>query len=197
MRNFIAIVLAFLATPVFAQDGPQAIVEQTANELIEALDGRYDELAQDKQQLYNLVDEILLPRFDLQFAGAYVLGKYRRTATNDQKRRFITAFYRTLIERYAEGLLDYKQTNVDFLPFKPSTKPTRAEVRTVVTLADGTKTPVDYALRQTDDGWKVYDVTIEGISYLRNNRKLITTEIEKKGLDDLIARLESGSVDLE
>ena len=191
------LLLVFTSTSAFAQQTPQQVVEETANAILTALNGRHDELRDDPEALYNLVDDILLPRFDLQFAGAYVLGKYRRNANADQKKRFVTAFYRSLVKRYADGLLEYRQNSVEFLPFKPSTKPTRATVRTVVTLTDGTKTPVDYGLRETKQGWKVYDVVIEGISYLQNNRKIVTAEIAKNGLDSLIQRLESGSVDLD
>ncbi len=191
------LLLVWSSTSAIAQQTPQQVVEETANAILTALNGRHDELRDDPEALYNVVDDILLPRFDVQFAGAYVLGKYRRNANAEQKKRFIRAFYRSLVQRYADGLLEYRQNSVEFLPFKPSTKPTRATVRTVVTLTDGTKTPVDYGLRETKQGWKVYDVVIEGISYLQNNRKIVTAEIAKNGLDNLINRLESGSVDLE
>ena len=190
--------LTFAAHSVLAQQPtPQQVVENTANEILAALDGRHEELKSKPDELYQIVDDILLPRFDLQFAGAYVLGKYRRSASAEQKKRFIKAFYTSLSKRYADGILEYRQDSIKFLPTKPSTKPTRASVRTVVTLSDGTKTPVDYSLRETKNGWKVYDVTIEGISYLQNNRKIVTSEISKTGLDDLIQRLESGTAELE
>ncbi|MEM7281138.1 MAG: ABC transporter substrate-binding protein [Pseudomonadota bacterium] len=199
MKRLLAglLVLVFSSGIAFSQQTPRQVIEETANAILTALDGRHEELRGDREALYDLVDDIMLPRFDLQFAGAYVLGKYRRQATPEQKKRFVTAFYRSLVQRYADGLLEYRQDSVEFLPFKPSTKPTRATVRTVVTLADGTKTPVDYGLRETKQGWKVYDVTIEGISYLQNNRKIVTSEIGKSGLDNLIERLEAGSVKLD
>ena len=71
----------------------------------------------------------------------------------------------------------------------------RATIRTLVTLDDGSDVPVNYELRLGSGGWKVYDIVIEGVSYVRNLRSQLGAEIDANGLDSVILRLEAYGVD--
>ena len=139
-----------------------------------------------------MIDGILLPHFDIDYASILVLGQSARTATPEQRARFAKAFYNSIAHRYAEGLLNYTKGRVRVLPSKGDLNDKRTIVRTEVVLDDGKTLPVDYAFRKTQDGsWKAYDVIIEGISYITNYRNQVGAEIAKSGLDALIARLET------
>ena len=63
----------------------------------------------------------------------------------------------------------------------------------MVTLEDGTEVPVNYGMVNRDSNWLMFDVTIEGISYVRNFRTELNSEIQATGLDAVIARLEGES----
>lgn len=180
-----------LLTVAAVADSPVTVVEQGAQELGQKLEGRRDELKNDKQALYALIDEMLLPRFDREYAARLVLGRYWRSASEKQQQRFIDAFYRALLHRYADGVLDYDPNKVEILPYRGDDTEDRTTVRTIVTLDDGTKVPVNYALVRRDSGWLMFDVTIEGISYVRNFRAEMNSEIQAKGLEAVIKRLES------
>lgn len=172
-------------------DSPVTVIEQGAQELEQRLAGRRDELRKDKTALYALIDEMLLPRFDRDYAARLVLGRYWRDASETQQKRFVNAFYQALLHRYADGVLDYDQSRVEILPYRGDDTDERTTVRTVVTLDDGTKVPVNYALVRRPAGWLMFDVTIEGISYVRNFRAEMNSEIQAKGLEAVIKRLES------
>ncbi len=193
MIRLCMVVGVLAAAPVFATDDPNELIVSAVDELAKGLDGRKIELSEDRAALKSLIDSILLPRFDRRYAAQLVLGRYWRTANKEQQERFINAFYQTLMARYADGVLEFDENRIEVLPFRGAADDKRTTVRTEVRLDDGTKVPVNYGLVKRNDGWKVYDVTIEGISYVRNYRTELNDEIASKGLDAVIQRLESES----
>lgn len=175
---------------------PDQVVQNITNNLDKALKEQGDELKNNKEKSINLIDEILLPHFDIDYASILVLGQYARTASPEQRVRFANAFYNSITHRYAEGLLNYTRGKVRVLPFKGELNDKRTIVRTEVILDDGKTVPVDYAFHKTKDGsWKAYDVIIEGISYVTNYRNQVAAEIQKSSFDALTKRLESQGED--
>ncbi len=171
---------------------PEQVVTSIADELSKKLDGHREELKNDKEKLIKIIDGIFLPHFDIDYASILVLGRHAREASPAQRERFARAFYNSITHRYAEGLLNYTRGAVKVLPFRGELNEKRSIVRTVVKLNDGKTMSVDYAFRKAADGqWKVYDVIIEGISYITNYRNQVDAEIRKEGLDALIKRLET------
>ena len=196
-QGLIALALAAIAvTTLFAStveesDSPNAIIDSAVLELTEKLDGRKAELAADRQSLYALIDTILLPRFDRKFAAQIVLAKHWRTATEEQRTRFIEAFYQALLRKYADGVLEFDPDRIEVLPYRGDETKSRTKVRSTVTLDDGSKVAVDYDLVKRKTGWLVFNVVIEGVSYVRNFRAELDAEIRDSGLDAVISRLES------
>jgi len=173
-----------------AQQAPDEFVREAAELLDEAVSERKEELTSNRQALYELIDEILLPRFDRRYAAQLVLGRHWRAASEAQREQFIEAFYQSLMRQYSDGLLEFDLSQLKILPYRGDPSKPRTVVRTVVVLDDGTEAPVDYGLVKKDSGWQVFDVTIEGISYVRNFRAEFNSEIQAKGLDAVIERLE-------
>ena len=171
---------------------PDAVVQGIADDLGKAIEGHQAELKNDHEKLIKVIDGILLPRFDIDYASILVLGQYARTSTPEQRTRFAKAFYNSIAHRYAEGLLNYTRGRVKVLPFTDDLNNKRTVVRTQVMLDDGKSVSVDYAFRKSSSGdWKAYDVIIEGISYITNYRNQVDAEIKKEGLDKLTSDLES------
>ncbi len=184
-------VTTLFASTVEESDSPNAIIDSAVLELTEKLDGRKAELAADRQSLYALIDTILLPRFDRKFAAQIVLAKHWRTATEEQRTRFIEAFYQALLRKYADGVLEFDPDRIEVLPYRGDETKSRTKVRSTVTLDDGSKVAVDYDLVKRKTGWLVFNVVIEGVSYVRNFRAELDAEIRDSGLDAVISRLES------
>ncbi len=186
------LLLAAVPTAQAASADPNAVVQGIADDLGKALEGRKEELRSDRDKLIKLIDGIVLPHFDIDYASILVLGQNARSATPEQRTRFAKAFYNSIAHRYAEGLLNYTRGRIDIAPSKGELNEKRSLVRTEVILDDGKRVPVDYAFRKTKDGeWKAYDVIIEGISYVTNYRNQVSAEIAKSSLDELITRLET------
>ena len=171
---------------------PVQIVQSIADQLGTAIDGHRQELKQHQEKLINIIDEVFLPHFDIDYASILVLGQHAREATPEQRERFAKAFYNSITHRYAEGLLNYSRGRVKVLPFNGDLNNKRTVVRTQVVLDDGKLVSIDYAFRKSQSGdWKAYDVIIEGISYVSNYRNQVDAEIRKVGINQLITNLET------
>lgn len=191
-----------VAAPSFAQapapaaaaatQTPEQIIQSIADQLATAIDGHRAELKQNQDKLISIIDEVLLPHFDIDYASILVLGQHAREATPAQRERFAKAFYNSITHRYAEGLLDYTRGRVKVLPFSGDLNDKRTVVRTQVVMDDGKLVSIDYAFRKSRSGdWKAYDVIIEGISYVTNYRNQVDAEIRKNGIEGLITNLET------
>ena len=193
IRGFVlAVVLMTIgAVDVSAEDSPNAVIESSVVLLAEQLAGRREELAANREELYKIVDDILLPRFDSRFAAQVVLAKHWRTATEEQQTRFIEAFYRALLRKYSDGILEFDPDMVTVLPYRGDDTKKRTKVRSTVALQDGSKVAVDYDLVKRQSGWLVFNVVIEGVSYVRNFRAELDSEIRSSSLDAVITRLEN------
>lgn len=182
--------LLLVAGAAAADDSPNVVVEEAVVLLAEQLAGRKAELTENREPLYAIIDGILLPRFDRRFAAQLVLARHWRTASPEQQQRFIEAFYQALLRKYSDGILEFDPDKITVLPFRGDTASNRSKVRSVVDLDDGTKVAVDYELVKRDAGWLVFNVVIEGVSYVRNFRTELESEIKASSLDAVIARLE-------
>jgi len=170
--------------------GPQELMDTVSKQLFEALDANRAAIKKDPEKAFPIVDTILLPHFDTDYAAQLVLAQNWRTATPEQQKRFVGALYRALLKTYGGAIADFTADRLKLLPFRGDPAATQATVRTLVTRSSGAAVPVDYRLRKTADGWKAFDVIIEGISYVKNYRTDLGAEVSAKGLEAVITRLE-------
>ncbi len=170
--------------------GPQELMEQVSRDLQQAIDADREALTKDRARLRAVIDRLLLPHFDTDYAARMVLGRHWRDATESQRKRFIEAFYQSLMADYGDALLQFNREQLKILPFRGDPAASTATVRTEV-MREGKVVPVNFSLRRTPEGWKAWDVTIEGISYARNFRNDFGTEVDQQGLEHLIKRLEA------
>ncbi len=202
--SLLGVALAGTAAPGFAGEpatagvaastlGPRELIDSVAQQLLKELQGRREELRNNPEALRKLIDQTLLPHFDTQTAAQRVLATHWRTATPEQRKRFVDAFYKFMLGTYGNALVEFTPDRLTILPFRGDPKADTATVQTEVHTGSGKPVPVNYSMRRTPAGWKAWDVTIEGISYIVSFRNDIGTEISQKGLDAVIARLESGT----
>jgi phospholipid transport system substrate-binding protein len=173
--------------------GPQQLIQKVSQDLLRDLDANREVYRKEPQKLRELVDKHLLPNFDVDYAARLVLGKHWRTASEAQRKRFIDAFYQSLMRNYGDAILEFQENQLKILPFRGDPTSGTATVRTEI-MRQGTPVPVNYSLRATPQGWKAWDVTIEGISYVKNYRTDFGAQADKEGIDAVIQRLESQNV---
>jgi len=181
------------AAPATAVDtsGPSQLIESSANVILGGIDARRAEFRKDPAGLYELVENTLLPHFDTPYAAQLVLGQHWRNATAEQRKRFVDAFYKSLLYTYGDAMVDFTADRLKVYPTKVAPEDTRATVRTEVKRSNGTKVAVNYTMRKANGEWKAWDVVIDGISYVKSYREDYGAEVQQKGLDAVIARLEA------
>jgi phospholipid transport system substrate-binding protein len=171
---------------------PAALVQATAQGMLEELDKHRDEYRRDPAKVAALVDKFLMPHFDTETSARVVLGQFWRNATPDQRQRFISAFTHSLVSNYGDSLVAFTSDRLKIFPSRLEPGATTATVRTEVRRRNGDSVSVNYSLRLTPQGWKAWDVVIDGISYVKSYREDFGAQIEQQGLDKVIKRLESG-----
>jgi phospholipid transport system substrate-binding protein len=195
MLGLLLLALAPLqAAQVIDNSAPQKLIETSSKALLADLDANRADYRKDISGLYKVIDAQFLPHVDVPYAAQQVLGRHWRDASADQRRRFTDALYQSLLQTYGKALLDFTSDQMQVLPSQDDPAATRSTVRTKVRTSNGTDVAVNYTLRKVGAEWKVWDVVIEGISYVKSFRDDFGAEIDQKGLESLLARLEKGQL---
>ncbi len=173
-----------------AEPSPQAMIENTTQQMQQALRANREVLRADPSRLYSLVHQIVLPHFDFELMSQWVLGKYWRQATPEQRTQFANEFRTLLVRSYAGALLEYTDEKIIFPPAPPpATDAQETTVHSVVQVKNGNPINLNYSLRFKNGEWKVYDVTVEGVSLVINYRSTFANQIRDGGMDALIQEL--------
>jgi phospholipid transport system substrate-binding protein len=189
---FLVLMLWGSTWPLYASANvpPDELVKQTTDKVLTELDSNREVLMSDRDRLYRLVDEIVLPHFDFSRMSQLVLGRYWRSANDVQKEQFTGEFKTLLVRTYATALFEYQGQKITYKPSRVKDGDDRAVVQTEIKPADGPAIPMHYALAKDDDGrWRVFDIRIDGISLVTNYRSSYGRTIQNDGIDALISSL--------
>jgi phospholipid transport system substrate-binding protein len=204
MKKFILLILAAGLATAYASDQevdtrePVQIVEEATATALVALSERREEFAADPAALRELINRDMLPLIDTQYSARLILGRAGRDASPEQLDAFAQAMSDSLLARYADGLQRFNaEERFDVLPLKGKNTEKLTRVRTRFTLENGSQVPVDFAFRKTDLGWKAFDVTIEGISYVMTYRNQIGPLVNSQGIDQVTRDIREGNIVLE
>lgn len=180
------------------QRDPQQIVGDAITHTLATLEERREEFAADPATLRPLVREDLLPLLDLEYSARLILGKAGRGISPEQLGAFAEAMSNVLVNRYSDGLLRFRSDEqVEVLPAKGKNTDKLTRVRTRIKLENGGFAPVDYAFHKTDQGWKAFDVTVEGISYVITFRNQISPRVQADGIDKVTADITAGNLKID
>lgn len=194
-----ALLLLGAALPAWADDHrPREIVQETTEELFERVDARRAHFEQNPDDLRALVRDLMLPKIDTEYSGRLVLGRESRGVAPEKVREFAEALSEMLVSRYADGLLEFEtRDQVEVLPLQGENDERMTKVRTLVTLDNGQTSPVDYVFRKADGEWKIFDVIVEGISYVATFRNQIGEQVRREGFDATLDKLRRGEIEID
>lgn len=183
-----------MTTASAAKPTPEMAIQtaqNTANQIIKEIASHQDEVSKDPSALLAIVRKVLLPNIDTERMSRLVLGRYWRTASAAQKTAFTDQFEQLLVRTYAGPLSKLGNQKIEVTGTKPGAAPDEILVQSVVTGGDMGRIPVEYRMAQAGDGWKAYDVIIDGISLVNNYRGSFAQVIQQKGLESLINTLKT------
>lgn len=164
------------------------MVKGATERVLETLNKDREVISNDPTRIYGIVNKFILPHFDFERMSQRVLGKFWHRATEEQQRKFVREFQTLLVHTYGAALREYSTQKVEYLPSR-SRDGGEVSVRTQIVQTASLPIPIYYEMYKLDVGWKVYDVTIDGVSLVINYRSTFASEIRNSGIDGLIERL--------
>jgi phospholipid transport system substrate-binding protein len=174
----------------FAQSAPDELVRKNTADVLAAIKADKDLVAGDIAKVEKLASEKILPYFNFTRMTQLAVGRSWREATDAQKMALTNEFRRLLVRTYASSLTQFRNQTIDVRPLKVAAADTEVVVKTVVNQPSGGQPiPIDYSMEKLADGWKVYDVLIDGVSLVTNYRSSFATEIKNGGIDGLVKSL--------
>ena len=190
-KMLLPIVAAFgmLAGSAIAQEAPDDMVRRSTNEILAAMKADKDLQAGNQKKIEKLADEKVLPYFNFVRMTQLAVGRNWREASDAQKKSLIDEFRTLLVRTYSTSLSQYRNQTIEVKPLKLAAAEAEAVVKTQVIQPGGQPIPIDYSMEKTANGWKVFDVLIDGVSLVTNYRSSFNTEIQKTGIDGLIKSL--------
>jgi phospholipid transport system substrate-binding protein len=186
----------FQQTAIATESLPEELIRTASNQVLSRIQSDPEQYQQDPAKLYALVDEIVLPHFDFGTMTDLALGRYKTKISTEQRRLITNEFRIILVRTYGKALLDYNDQEIIYLPTEGSLESGDVTVRTEVEQKGGFPIPLNYSLKLTGQGWKVYDISVDDISLVTNYRSSFSRQIRKNGVDGLIKTLRESNQDL-
>lgn len=192
--RFFSLLLFILINPLSlaaeaSADEARSLIKSTADEVIARVKTERDDLSKDTDRLYRLVNSTIVPHVDFHRMSRWILGKHWRKASTIQQSQFVEEFKKLLIKTYATALLKFSDEEIIYLPAKDQVEDGRVTIRSEVRRADGQRFDVQYRMHHKDQDWKVYDISVDGVSLVSTYRNSFSTKIGKEGIEGLLAEL--------
>lgn len=189
MQSLLAFTMMGFVSVTMAANGPDDLVKKTTDEVLEIVKKDKDIQAGDQKKVFALAEEKILPNFDFDRVCRLVLGKNWATASKEQQAAFQSEFRSLLLRTYATALSKYRNQTIEIKPLRMQPNDSEATVKTLIIQPGGQPIGIDYTLEKLSEGWKVYDIVIEGVSLVTNYRGQFSNEVRQSGMDGLIQKL--------
>jgi phospholipid transport system substrate-binding protein len=189
--SFLLPAVLALAAPVAAQElGPEELVRKVTADVLDAVKGDQQLQAGDRKKALALAEQKILPLVDFREAAQLAVGKAWFTATPSQQAQVTDEFRSMLVRIYSNAIGVYRGQSMRVLPVRLPAGATEVTVRNQY-LSDGRPpVPVEYVMRRTPEGWKIYDIVVEGVSLVLTYRAEFENITRSSGVDGLIKRLQ-------
>jgi phospholipid transport system substrate-binding protein len=190
VKKVFVFLILFLSLPAHAATGPEQLIRETSNRVIAEIKANIGSYKSDPNGIYRLVDDVVLPHFDFTAMTDLALGNYKDEVSVEQKPTIVSEFRQLLVRTYSSALLEYTDQELIYLPMEGNEADGEVIVRTEIEQAGGFPIPINYRLRLGDDGWKVFDISVDEVSLVTNYRSSFARAIKKQGVDGLIKTLQ-------
>jgi phospholipid transport system substrate-binding protein len=178
--------------PASAQQGtmaPDALAKSVTDEVIAVLRADKDIQSGNTRKVVDLVEKKVLPHFDFMRMAQLAMGRNWQQASSDQQKSLTNEFRTLLVQTYAATFASYRDQKIEYRPLRMDPADTDVTVKSQILQSGGTPINVDYKMRKSDAGWKVYDVVVGDLSLVQSYRGTFNSEVQKSGVDGLIKAL--------
>lgn len=189
MLSLLAVLTVMPMAYAAEADDARELIKTTADQVVAEVRANHAELKEDTNQLYVLINELIVPHVDFKRMSRWILGKHWRKASATQKAMFMEEFKKLLIKTYGTALLKFSNEEIVYLPNNEPVKKGKVTVRSEIRQANGQRFNVQYRMHNKDNAWKVYDISVDGVSLISTYRNSFSTKINQAGLDALNAEL--------
>lgn len=183
--------LLFFCITAFAASSPLAMLQSTSDQALAALKQNSATLKTNPRVVYQIMNTIIVPHFDLQgMARAVVSRDVWNQASQEQRVEFTRQFTVLLVRTYSSALASYQNEKVEFLPSRAGANGSRTQINSQIVRQGGPAISVNYRLALVGSTWKIYDFTVEGVSLLESYRTQFAGILSQGGgLAALISKL--------
>ncbi len=190
------LLMSTIAPTAAAETAPDVLVREISDKVLEVIRNDSALRAGDTREAVKAIETIVLPHFDFRRMTMLAVGRDWRDATPEQREQLMDAFYLLLVRTYSNALTQYRDQTIAFRPLRMSPGDTTVRVQSEVRQPGGQPVQVDYSLQKAEDGWKIFDIVVAGVSLVTNYRGTFAQEIRAGGIDGLIRSLESRNREL-
>ena len=192
MIRFLMALSLLMPLPALAQESsPEEFVKKITAEIMEAIKSDKQLQAGDKQKAMKLAEEKIIPHVDFEEATRLAVGRGWKQASPEQQKKLVAEFKNMLVRTYSNAISAYEGQEMKVLPSRNKPGEADATVRNQFIRPGGKPVLVDYSMKKTDKGWKIYDIVVEGVSLVLTYRSEFDAVVKQEGIDGLIKRLSS------
>ena len=168
---------------------PDALVRDTAQVVLDAVKQDKEMQTGSSKKLLDLVEAKVLPHFDFERMTRLAVGKAWRTATAEQRQTLVVEFRTLIVRTYTAAFSGYRNQSIKVDQAQILPGGDEATVKTQIITPGSPAVAVDYEMEKTADGWKAFDLTVEGVSLISNYRSSFNEQVQQSGIDGLIKSL--------
>ncbi len=168
---------------------PRDLVQDTTERVLEQVRVDRESLENNPEKMFSLVDEVVFPHFDFPRISQWVLGKNWRQAQADERQEFMNQFRRLLVRTYSSALLEFQDTSITYGEAQQKPESKTASVLAALESDSGEPVPIMFRMHERDGPWKVFDVSVDGVSLVSTYRASFAAEIQQNGMEGLIDSL--------
>ena len=176
-----------------ADEAPDALVKRLSSDVLDTIKADKSLQGGDVNKIIALVDSKIMPNVNFPRMTAAAVGPGWRQATPAQQKRLQEEFKTLLVRTYSGALAQVSDQTINMKPLRASPEDKDLLVRSEV-IGRGEPIQLDYRLEKTPGqgaGWKIYNLNVMGVWLVETYRSQFAQEINSKGIDGLIASLES------
>lgn len=195
--RYLSVALLLLVSVFVHAETARAVVETSANDLMSSLKAHRSELKSNPKLVHNLIEKHIIPVVDVKGMSRSVLGrKIWKNASTEQRKAFSHEFMQLIVRTYSQGVKNYSGETIKFSPERAGANKKRfVSVSSVILVPNGRRIPLKYRLVKKREGWKVYDISVEGVSLLQSYRNQFSQEFKKgTSLDQLIVKIRQNKI---